>query len=249
MIPAALQFGLQIGPDRDQLIRAHQSLAAMVTDRMMTHVPAWMSRDDMLSAAMAGLMDAANRYDATQGVLFRTFAEKRIRGAVLDEVRRMDWCPRSLRAEQSRITRAVSDLEKELGRSPEETEVAARLDLGLEEYREALTRTSHLGCVSLEESIRGREGGATFLDSLKAPETHLPEHALERHDLTRELAGHLERLTEKERLVVAMIYYEELSQKEAAEVLGLTPGRISQLHSQALVKLRAALGGDAGEAW
>ena len=114
-MPAALQFGLPVGPDRDQLVRAHQGLASMVVDRMMTHVPAWMSRDDMLSAAMAGLLDAAGRYDAGQGVQFRTFAEKRIRGAVLDEVRRMDWCPRSLRSEQSRVSRAVSELENELG--------------------------------------------------------------------------------------------------------------------------------------
>jgi RNA polymerase sigma factor for flagellar operon FliA len=247
MMPAALQFGLEIGPDRDRLIRAHQGLAARVVDRMMTHVPSWMSRDDMLSAAMAGLMDAANRYDAGHGAQFRTFAEKRIRGAVLDEVRRMDWCPRSLRADQSRVGRAVSELENELGRSPEEREVADRLGLGIEEYQELLSRMSHLGCVSLEETVRSREGGATFLDGLRDRNTPCPEQVLEQHDLTRELAGHLETLTEKERLVVAMVYYEELSQKEAAEVLGLTPGRVSQLHSQALVKLRAAMTAPGGE--
>lgn len=248
-MPAALQFGLPVGPDRDQLVRAHQGLASMVVDRMMTHVPAWMSRDDMLSAAMAGLLDAAGRYDAGQGVQFRTFAEKRIRGAVLDEVRRMDWCPRSLRSEQSRVSRAVSELENELGRSPEEPEIAERLGVGLGEYQELLARIGHLGCVSLEETFRGHESGATLLDGLSDPAARIPDEELERHDLTRELAAHLERLTEKEKLVVAMIYYEELSQKEAAEVLGLTPGRISQLHSQALVKLRAALEAGSGDAW
>ncbi|HKK33487.1 MAG TPA: FliA/WhiG family RNA polymerase sigma factor [Desulfomicrobiaceae bacterium] len=249
MMPVALQYGLEIGPDRDRLIRVHQSLAARVVDRMMTHVPAWMSRDDMLSAAMAGLMDAANRYDAGQGAQFRTFAEKRIRGAVLDEVRRMDWCPRSLRTDQSRVTRAVAELENELGRSPKEREVADRLGLNLQEYQDLLSRMSHLGCVSLEETIRGREGGATFLDGLKDGNAPCPEQVLEQHDLTRELAGHLDSLTEKERLVVAMVYYEELSQKEAAEVLGLTPGRVSQLHSQALIKLRSRMKASGGESW
>ncbi|MDD2558044.1 MAG: FliA/WhiG family RNA polymerase sigma factor [Desulfuromonadaceae bacterium] len=225
------------------LARDHMPLARLVVERMKTQVPGFVTRDDMMSAAMEGLMDAASRFDPERGVMFKTFAERRIRGAIYDEVRKMDWFSRSLRGKQSRISRAIELLEHRYGRSPEEDEVAAELELSLEEYLQMLSQVGHLGCVSLNEVLDEQDETRNFMDLLKddSPSAH---ESLEHSALAQQLASHLEALTEKERQVVSLYYYEELTQKEISEVLELTEGRISQLHSQALVKLRAKLARD-----
>ncbi|MFA5701479.1 MAG: FliA/WhiG family RNA polymerase sigma factor [Desulfuromonas sp.] len=225
------------------LAREHMPLARMVVERMKMQVPGFVTRDDMMSAAMEGLMDAASRFDPERGVMFKTFAERRIRGAIYDEVRKMDWFSRSLRGKQSRISKAVEQLEQRLGCSPEEEEVAVELELSLDEYRQLLSQVGHLGCVSLNEVLDAQDETRNFMDLLKddAPSA---QESLEHHALAQQLARHLETLTEKERLVVSLYYYEELTQKEIAEVLELTEGRISQLHSQALLKLKGKLARD-----
>ncbi len=222
------------------LAREHTSLARLVVERMKTQVPGFVTRDDMMSAALEGLMDAASRFDPERGVMFKTFAERRIRGAIYDEVRKMDWFSRSLRGKQSRISKAIELLEHRFGRSPEEDEVAAELELDLEEYRQMLSQVGHLGCVSLNEVLDAQDESRNFMDLLKDDSPSALE-SLEQNSLAQQLAAHLESLTEKERLVVSLYYYEELTQKEIADVLELTEGRISQLHSQALVKLKGKL--------
>ncbi|KIH78199.1 RNA polymerase sigma factor [Geoalkalibacter ferrihydriticus DSM 17813] len=226
---------------RTRLVEDHLPLVNFLVERMITQVPASLTRDDLASAAMMGLLDAANRYDPSRGILFKTFAEHRMRGAMLDEARRNDWFSRSLREKQTRLTRTLERLEQQLGRSPEEHEVAAALDLDLESYRNLLTEVSHLGCVSLHQTIDEYDEGRSFIDNLPDTDAATPLENVERRELTRELAEHLERLSEKERLVVSLYYYEELTQKEIAEVLSVTEGRVSQLHSQALHKLKARL--------
>jgi RNA polymerase sigma factor for flagellar operon FliA len=229
-------------PDlRERLIQDHLPLVNFLVERMITQVPSTMTRDELASAAMMGLIDAANRYDAGRGILFKTFAEHRMRGAMLDEARKSDWFSRTLRDKQSRLTRAIDRLEQQLGRPPEEFEIAEEMELGLEEYRALLAEVSHLGCVSLHQTLDEHEGGRSFLDNLSDPEMPTPQENVERLQLTEELAGLLERLSEKERLVIALYYYEELTQKEIAEVLGVTEGRVSQLHSQALARLKSRM--------
>jgi len=226
---------------KSRLIEDHLSLVNFLVERMVTQVPASVSREDLFSAAMMGLIDAANRYDAGRGILFKTFAEHRIRGAILDEVRRLDWFSRSLREKQSRLNRTLEQLEHRLGRSPEENEVAAEMELGIDEYRTLLTDVSHLGCISLNQSIDGLEDSPDFIDNLEDAGTPDAHENLEARELTRQLADHLAGLNEKERLVISLYYYEELTQKEIAGVLDLTEGRVSQLHSQALHKLKAKM--------
>jgi RNA polymerase sigma factor for flagellar operon FliA len=205
-------------------------------------VPAFVNRDDIRSAALMGLMDAANRFDPRRGVLFKTFAERRIRGAVFDEVRRMDWFSRSLREKQSRLARANDDLAKQLGRPPEDLELASALELELEDFRELQLQVSQLGYVSLNESIDDSEdSGKSFIDNLEDSAQVSVQEQMEAGELRSELAGYLEQLSEKERLVIALLYYEELSQKEIADVLELSEGRISQLHTQALGKLKGKM--------
>ncbi|BCR06615.1 DNA-directed RNA polymerase sigma-70 factor [Desulfuromonas versatilis] len=234
--------------DRERLIKAHLSLADFLVERMACQVPSYMTRDDMHSAAMVGLFEAANRFDPGKGILFKTFAERRIRGAILDEARRMGWFSRSLRDKQSSIADTIDDLENRLGRPPEEPEVAQALGLGLEEYRELLAEVGQLGLVSLQETLDGSGEGRTLLETLEDEGAKNPEQRLQERELTRELAALLKKLTEKEQLVISLYYYEELSQKEIAEVLELSEGRVSQLHSQALIKLKGKLGRRGGAA-
>lgn len=229
-------------PDKAQLIRDHLYLVDILVGRMVTQVPAFMSRDDMKSAGMLGLMDASNKFDASKNILFKTFAEYRIRGAILDEMRKLDWFSRSLRDKQTRVERAILSLELELGRDPEDHEVAKSLDLSLSQYQQLLGEVSHLGCVSLNETLDQSQEGRTFLDSLVDDSSKSqPGTRIEDQELTAKISDVLAKLSEKERLVISLYYYEELTQKEIAEVLELSEGRVSQLHSQALIKLKSKL--------
>ncbi len=227
--------------EQSRLIQSHMPMLGFIVDRMTLQVPGFMTRDDIYSAAMMGLMDASNRFDPARGVLFKTFAERRIRGAIIDEVRRMDWFSRSLREKQTRLTRTVESLEQNLGRSPEESEIAQSMGLAMESYRQLLGEVSHLGCVSLNETLDESGEGKSFLDALVDEKDPGALGRLETKELTHQLADCIESLSEKERLVVTLVYYEELSQKEVSEVLGVTEGRVSQLHSQALVKLKVKM--------
>lgn len=231
------------GPaEREKMIENHLSLVDFLVDRMMTQVPSFVSRDDIRSAALMGLMDAANRFDPRRGVLFKTFAERRIRGSVFDEVRRMDWFSRSLREKQSRLAKTTEELGKKLGRAPDDEELAVALELSLDEFHELQFQVSQLGYVSLNENLdENEENGKSFIDNIEDTSQESVQERMEANELTHELAGYLEQLSEKERLVIALLYYEELSQKEISEVLELSEGRISQLHSQALSKLRTRM--------
>ncbi len=226
--------------DRTTLITDHLFLVDIISGRMVTQVPAFMNRDDIKSAGMMGLIDAANKFQPEKKILFKTFAEYRIRGAILDEMRKLDWFSRSLREKQSKVNRCMTELERELGRYPEEHEMATKLGLDLEDYQKLLGQVSHLGCVSLNETLDQSETGRSFMDALI--DTHKsasPSQILEDHELTHIIADILQQLSEKERLVISLYYYEELTQKEIAEVLEVSEGRVSQLHSQALIKLKS----------
>ena len=231
------------GPaEREKMVETHLTLVDFLVERMMNQVPVFVSREDIRSAALMGLLDAANRFDPRRGVLFKTFAERRIRGAVFDEVRRMDWFSRSMREKQSRLGKATDALGKQLGRAPEAAELAKALDLELEDFHELQLQVSQLGYVSLHENLDDNNNvGKTFIDNLEDTSQVSVQEKIEASELTSELAGYLDQLAEKERLVIALLYYEELSQKEIAEVLELSEGRISQLHSQALGKLKGKM--------
>jgi RNA polymerase sigma factor FliA len=228
--------------DRSQIIRDHLYLVDILVGRMVTQVPSFMNKDDMKSAGMLGLLDAANKFDPGKNILFKTFAEYRIRGAILDEMRKLDWFSRSLRDKQNRIGKTIVELELQLGRDPEDHEVAQAMKLSLEDYRSMLGEVSHLGCVSLNETLDNSNEGSSFLDSLMDERDDIsPGARIEGQQLAAKVADVLAQLSEKERLVISLYYYEELTQKEIAEILELSEGRVSQLHSQALIKLKSKL--------
>lgn len=225
--------------DINALIQDNLYLVDIIVSRMVTQVPSFMSRDDMRSAGMEGLMDAANRFDLEKNIKFQTFAEYRIRGAIYDEMRKLDWFSRGMREKQSRIASTIKELELKLGRDPEEQEVAKAMNISLEKYQDMLMEVSHLGCVSLNRTLDSSQEGTTFLDALADNrDGYDPGEILETQQVTTKIAEVLESLNEKERLVISLYYYEELTQKEISEVMSLSEGRISQLHSQALIKLK-----------
>lgn len=229
----------QLPEDRTTLIKDHLYLVDILAGRMVTQVPAFMNRDDMRSAGMMGLIDAANKFKPEKKILFKTFAEYRIRGSILDEMRKLDWFSRSLREKQTSISRCMADLEMKLGRCPDELEMANRMEIPLEQYQKMLGQVSHLGCVSLNETLDHSDSGRSFQDALiDNHKSASPVNIFEDHELSKSIALILEELSEKERIVIALYYYEELTQKEIAEVIEVSEGRVSQLHSQALIKLK-----------
>ncbi|MGM0452563.1 MAG: FliA/WhiG family RNA polymerase sigma factor [Thermodesulfobacteriota bacterium] len=226
---------------RDELIRAHLDFVDFVVHRMRPQIPGFISVDELKSAGMQGLMEAAGRFDPGRGVKFKTFAENRIRGAVFDEIRKMDWFSRSMRGKQSRVVKAIHELEHQLGREPSEGEIAEALDLDMESYHKLLNEIGHLGIVSLNEVLDEQAGGDTFFDQLVDEKKDSPEATCATRELIGKVAEELDRLSENERLVVTLFYYEEFTQKEIAGILELSEGRISQLHSQALLKLQSGM--------
>ncbi len=230
------------GDDISQRIRDNLYLVDILVGRMVTQVPSFMDKDDMKSAGMVGLLDASNKFDPTKNILFKTFAEYRIRGAILDEMRKLDWFSRSLRDKQNRIGKTLASLELKLGRDPEDSEVAEEMQLSLDEYRTMLGQVGHLGCVSLNETLDHSSEGRSFLETLANQRSdNRPGKRIEDLELTKRIGEILGQLSKKERLVVSLYYYEELAQKEIAEILDLSEGRVSQLHSQALIKLRTKM--------
>ena len=224
--------------DRAQLIREHMPMVDIIVQRMVPQVPSFMTRDDMTSAAMEGLFDAANKYDPAKGAGFKTFAEYRIRGSIFDEMRKLDWFSRSMREKYNQLTRTMLELERKLGQSPGEDEMAEAMDMSIDQYHDLLTKVSHLGCVSLNETLDHSSEGKSFLDSLEDRGCPTPLELIENQELAGIIAGILEKISEKERMVIALYYYEELTQREIAEIIGVTEGRVSQLHSQALLKIK-----------
>lgn len=223
------------------LIKSHLFLVDFLVERMSFQIPHFMTREEVSSAAMSGLVDAAQRFDPSKGVQFKSFAEWRIRGSIFDEIRKMDWCSRSARQKQTQLNQTIHDLENKLGREPEDIEIAEALDLTLDKYHSLLSQICYLGCVSLQESIHGMVDDMTFQDILEDPRAISPECHIEMIEFTDNLAASIDQLNNKEQLIISLFYYEGLTQKEIAEVLDLTEGRISQLHSQALHKLRVKM--------
>ena len=226
--------------EREAEILRHLPLVHTVVDRVCAHLPPNVDRDDLFHAGVIGLMDALNRFDATRDNTFSTYAVMRIRGAVIDELRARDWVPRSARERARDYQRAVSDLARTLGRTPTDHELAKTLGVAPEELTE-IERSAHLATqVSIDQPVGGEDG--TVMGSLLAArdgDESNPARFLERDDLRRVLAKVLATLTEQERLVIKMYYFEELLLKEIAAVLGVTESRVCQIHGRIMGVLRA----------
>ncbi len=230
----------QAAPSTHELVRQHAPLVRRIALHMAARLPAEVELDDLIQSGTLGLLEAAQKFQFGTGASFETFAGYRIRGAILDELRRGDWAPRSVHRSGRELQQTRMTLEQELGRAPSAGEMAARLDIPVEEYQRLADDTSLTHLVSLDEGGDDEDGVSSALRALVSPLVG-PSSAVEKQDLARHLAAAIRTLPERDQLVLSLYYTEELHQHEIGEVLGVTESRVSQLHSRALKALRESL--------
>lgn len=228
--------------ERESLIVGHMPLVRYLVSRMASKLPPHLDVQDLMSSAMIGLINAADRFDPARGVLFKTFAEQHIRGTILDELRSYDVLSRSVRDKYKRLERELHELEHRLGRNPTSEEVAGALEISIDDYFELLDDVHVFTFISLDDSWEGDDGSPLCLaDVLCEAEAKSPQQQVITMQLAEALGRAIESLPEKERLAVTLYYNEDFNLKEIGETLGLTESRISQLISQAMVRLRSRL--------
>jgi RNA polymerase sigma factor for flagellar operon FliA len=228
---------------REGLVVAYAPLVKYVASRMAAGLPAHVEEADLVSYGLGGLIEAIQRFEPERGAKFEAFALKRIRGAIIDELRTLDWVPRSVRSRARELEQAHSKLENRLGRTPTERELAEAVGLSEEELQEALLEIANSSVLALDEMWSDAAGSRTALrDMISDPEAPDPESELASSELREQLAGAIETLPERERTVVALYYYRGLTLREIGEVLGVTESRVSQLHTKAVLQLRSKLG-------
>ena len=219
------------------------SLVKYIAGRLAIGLPRSVEMDDLINAGVVGLIEAYHNFDESKGVKFETYASLRIRGSILDELRGMDWVPRSTRARSREVERAIAKLENDLGRTPTEAELATGLGVELNEYFRMMDDISSTSLLSLDELTYGEDDDkpVPLVDTLRSPDQPSALASIERDEMRDLLADSLGQLTEQERLVVALYYYEELTLKEIGQVLELSESRVSQLHTKAVLGLRSKL--------
>jgi RNA polymerase sigma factor FliA len=231
---------------RDRLIVTYAPLVKYVAGRLGSGLPAHVDDEDLVSYGLLGLIGAIERYEPDRDVKFETYAIARIRGAIIDELRALDWVPRSVRSRAREIERAIGELESKLGRVPSDEEIAAKIGITTEELDESLSEISRSSIAALDElwSVGGSDGDqVALIDTIEDTEAPDPQGALSRTELREAIADAIARLPEREKLVVTLYYYEELTLREIGEVLGVTESRVSQLHTKAILRLKARLAG------
>jgi RNA polymerase sigma factor for flagellar operon FliA len=230
-------------PQRDELILAYAPLVRYVASRMAVRLPHHINLDDLISAGVLGLIDAVDKYDADKKTKFKTYAEFRIRGAILDELRALDWVPRSVRRKTARIEGAMEQVQHRLGRPATDEELADELGVGLDEYYRLLDESRGISLMSTEEveDFFSRFNKERILELLGLDEADDPLALVGLAEVRDILAQAIDNLPEKEKLVVSLYYYDELTMKEIGQVLGYTESRISQMHTKAILRLRLRL--------
>ena len=232
---------------RDRLILTYAPLVKYVAGRLGSGLPAHVDEGDLVSYGLLGLIGAIERYDPARDIKFETYAISRIKGAIIDELRSLDWVPRSVRTRARQIERAIAELERTLMRAPTDEEIVSKVGLTGEELEESLTDISRSSIAALDElwSVSGEGDTVSLLDTIEDTQGIQPEAALDENEMREALADAIARLPEREKLVVTLYYYEELTLREIGEVLGVTESRVSQLHTKAILRLKARLAGAA----
>lgn len=229
---------------RDELILAYVPLVKYVAGRVSVGLPANVDFDDLVSYGFFGLVDAIEKFDPDRGVKFETYAVARIRGAVIDGLRSIDWVPRSVRQKAKELENTVASLEAKLGRPATDAEVSEALNVTVEEYHELLSQVRGIALASLDEVWTGdpdEEGKLRFGQMIENTDSEDPGALVGDVEVRRVLAEAIDQLPERERLVIALYYYEGLTLKEIGQVLGVSESRISQIHTKAIVRLRGRL--------
>jgi RNA polymerase sigma factor FliA len=226
---------------RDELITEFAPLIKKVACKIASRLPHSIELDDLISSGVLGLMDAIDKYDPQKSTNFKTYAEIRIRGAILDELRSLDWVPRSVRQKLSRLEAAYTNVERTSGRAPLDEEIASAMGIEVKDLFELLGKVHPISVVSFEDLGLGTEREQRdFLQCIKDENTADPQTRLRFSRIRKSLVEAIEVLPEKQRVVISLYYFEDLNLKEIGKILGVTESRVSQLHSQAVIFLRTS---------
>ena len=223
--------------DRNDLVLKHVVLVKRIAYHLLSRLPATVQLDDLIQAGIIGLIEAAKKFDSNQGAAFETYAGIRIRGAMFDEIRRHDWTPRSVHRKARQVSEVVREIENRTGRDARDQEVAEAMAISLQEYHQILQDSCNAKIFSLEELQESGERREFHRES----ESGDPAAGLQQNHFKGALAEAIDKLPERERLVVVLYYDEELNLREIGEVIGVSESRICQIHSQAMIRLRARL--------
>jgi RNA polymerase sigma factor for flagellar operon FliA len=230
---------------RDRLILTYAPLVKYVAGRLGSGLPSHVDDDDLVSYGLLGLIGAIERYDPGRDIKFETYAIARIKGSIIDELRAMDWVPRSVRARARDIERTIAELEAKMGRAPTDEEIAGKLGMTEEDLNDSLSEISRTSIAALDELWTVSPGGDSIalIDTIEDTTGPNPQSALAETEMKEAIGEAIARLPEREKLVVTLYYYEELTLREIGEVLGVTESRVSQLHTKAILRLKARLSG------
>src|SRR5256714_2760001 len=229
---------------RERVVVASSPLVKYVAGRTAAGLPPHVEEADLISYGLVGLISAIERFDLSRDIKFETYAIMRIKGAIIDELRSMDWVPRSVRARARELERANAKLENSLQRTPSDAEMAGELGITVDELNESLIAISHSSMVALDElwSVSDSSGDqVSLMDTIEDPGAPDPARSLGVGDLKDRIAESIARLPEREKLVIALYYYEQLTLREIGEVLGVTESRVSQMHTKAVLRLRSRM--------
>ena len=225
--------------NKDQLIQRFAPLVKRIAYHLMSRLPSSVQVDDLVQNGMMGLLDAINRFEAGLGAQFETYAAQRVRGAMLDGLRENDWLPRTLRRDFRRIEVTIAKLEQEYGRAPSEQELATALDMPLADYQKMLQEARGHQLVSFEDLVE--DSDESFFERHLADHSAEPSKLLEDENLRQMLVDGIEALPEREKLMMALYYEQDLNLREIGEVMGVSESRVCQLHTQVVARLRARI--------
>jgi RNA polymerase sigma factor for flagellar operon FliA len=239
----AYEAVIQHSSSRDELILEHMPQIKYIAHRISAKLPSHVELNDLVSAGVLGLLDAVEKFDPTRGVKFKTYAELRVKGAILDSLRNLDWAPRSLRKRSKDLEKVYKELEQRLGRPASDKEVCDELAISLEEFYELVDQIKGLNLGSFhemasQEDDRNSEPLIKYIPD--APQMD-PFFVFHKSEIRNMLGGAIDALPKKERLVVSLYYFDELTMKEIGKVLGVNESRVSQLHTKAMLRLRTKL--------
>ena len=232
---------------REGLVVAYSPLVKYVAGRLASRLPSHVQEADLISYGLLGLISAIERFEIERQIKFETYAIPRIRGAIIDELRSLDWVPRSVRARAREIERANVKLENRLQRAPTDEEMSAELGCTVQDFQDSLLQISNSTVAALDElwTLSDSSGDqVSLLDTREDPDAPDPARVMDQTDLKDRIAEAIARLPEREKLVIALYYYEDLTLREIGEVLGVTESRISQLHTKAVLRLRSRMSPD-----
>jgi RNA polymerase sigma factor for flagellar operon FliA len=229
---------------RDQLIVQYSALVKYVAGRVSVGLPHTIEQADLVSYGMFGLIDAIDKFDTGRNIKFETYAITRIKGAIIDELRSVDWVPRSVRAKARAVENAYTDLEGRLLRTPTDVEVAAEMEISETDLQQIFTQISFVGIVALDDVLsggNGERGEATTLGDTLADRGDGPVAAYEVEEMKQILSMAINRLGDREKVVLTLYYYESLTLAEIGQVLGVTESRVCQIHTKAILQLRGRM--------